>query len=68
MLNIVIELALSNGSRLRKRSIAIYIDLGEAELCLRLLDLSPGLLQLPVSLIQRCLERTRIDLEEDLPL
>ena len=66
LLNIVVELALGDGTGLGERSIPLDVDLGQTELRLRLKHLTLCLGQLAFGLIERCLERTRIDLEQDL--
>ena len=66
LLDIVVELALGDGAGLGQRSIALDVDLGEAELRLGLQHLPLCLRQLAFGLIERCLEGTRIDLEQDL--
>ena len=53
---------------LGQRSIALHVDLGEAELRLGLKHLSLCLGQLAFGLVERGLEGTRIDLEQDLAL
>ena len=66
LLNIVVELALGDGTGLGERGIALDVDLGQAELRLGLQHLPLCLGQLAFGLIERCLEGTRIDLEQDL--
>ena len=60
-LDVVVQLTLSDRSLFRQRSIPIDVELGLAELRLRLRELCLGL-------IKHGLKRTRIDLEKDLPL
>ena len=66
LLHIVVELALGDGACLGKRGVALDVDLGEAELRLGLQHLTLCLRQLAFGLIERGLEGTRIDLEQDL--
>src|SRR5437879_9414246 len=60
-LDIVVQLALSNGALLGQRSIAVDIELSLAQVGL-------GLRELRFGLIKHCLERTRVDLEKHLTL
>ena len=68
LLDIVVELALRDGVGLGQRSVALDVDLGQAELRLRLQHLPLGLGELALGLIERCLEGTRVDLEQHLAL
>ncbi len=56
-----VELALGDGVRLGERRVALDVDGGE-------LDLRLGLRELALGLVERGLQRTRIDLEEHLAL
>src|SRR5258708_13064587 len=60
LLYFVVELALSYGMRLGEGRIALYVDVGQGKLRSRLR-------QLTLRLIQRCLKRPGINLEQDLP-
>ena len=61
LLDLVVQLASGNRTRLGQRRVAIHVDLGQSELRLRLS-------QLPLRLSKRRLKRARIDLKEDLIL
>ncbi len=60
-LDVIVELALGNGVRLRQGSITLGVDFGECQLSLCLGKSA-------LRLIQHCLERSWINLEEDLIL
>ena len=60
-LQIVVQLRPRDGARFRQRRIALGVDLGQLQICLRLGQLALGL-------VERCLEGPGIDLIQDLPL
>ncbi len=67
-LNVVIQLALRDGVNLRERRIALHIDLRQAELGLRLGELTFRLRELSLRLFESGLERSRINLKENVAL
>src|SRR5262249_50206633 len=60
-----VELALGDGMLRCERSVAVYVNLCELQLRLRLAYGSLGLTQLALGLIERRLEGARVDLEEN---
>jgi hypothetical protein len=64
----VIQLAFGDGPCGRQGRVPFDINLGQAELGLRLRKLASCLRQLSVSLIQRGLKHARIDFEQNLVL
>ena len=66
LLSIVVELALRDSTRLRKRGIASYIDLRQFELRLRLQDLPSGLCQLAFALVEGRLKWASVNFKEHL--
>ena len=68
LLQFIVQLALRNGTLRGHGRIALHINLRQNQLRLRLAKLAFSLPQLPFSLIERCLKRPRIDLEEHMAL
>ena len=68
LLFVIVQLTLRNRPLLGQGGVTAHVDLGEPLLCLSLAELTLRLPELPLRLLQRVLEGSRVNLKQHLPL